>query len=151
MNILQRKCVCITFLRIKAYRNPLYRSNVVNSTSLIKICQSDMTMLLINPNRSDWRRNFLNQRQSLFQITFICLVDHILQCRTAKSSRIPCPHFSIPHCIFLLLKYSETILEVVPQIFFHLDSTTGLYRLAFPVDKHVTTDFSVHTALLVYR
>ena len=39
MNVLYRKCISSTFFCIKAYRNSLNDTNIVNRTFLVEICQ----------------------------------------------------------------------------------------------------------------
>ncbi len=53
MNILKRKCLCHTFLRIKTHRNPLHCTNIIDRTALIKISERDLSVFFIHPHRCD--------------------------------------------------------------------------------------------------
>ena len=61
MNICQRKRLGAAFLCIKADRNSLYCTYIVNSTSLVKVCQSNVTVLFVHAYRSDGSGNLLYQ------------------------------------------------------------------------------------------
>ena len=78
MDILKWKCISITFFCIKADRNALHGSDIVYRTSLVKISQCDMSGLLVNIDRCDRSRHFLDQCQSVFQIFFIGAVNKFL-------------------------------------------------------------------------
>ena len=65
MNICQRKRLGAAFLCIKADRNSLYCTYIVNSTSLVKVCQSNVTVLFVHAYRSDGSGNLLYQSKSL--------------------------------------------------------------------------------------
>ena len=80
VNVLQGKGILGTFLCIEADRNALYNSDIVYRTFLVKICQRDMPVLLVDFDRRNRGRDLLDQCQITFQIFFIRAVDQILQC-----------------------------------------------------------------------
>ena len=47
MDVLQWKCICRAFFRIKADRDALNRADVINGTLLVEIRQRDMAAGLI--------------------------------------------------------------------------------------------------------
>ena len=98
MNVLQRKRIRLTFLCIKADRDALYRTDIINGTFLIKISQRDMAVLLINFDRCDRGWDFLDQCQMIFPVTFIGSVDKFLQCGATQSAGVPGWHYSTPRC-----------------------------------------------------
>ena len=83
VDVLKSKGLRGALLGVEADRNPLDRPDVVYGTLLLKIGQRDMTMLLVDLDGSDRGRHFLNQRQPLFPVHFICPVDEVLKNRTS--------------------------------------------------------------------
>ena len=79
MNVLQSKGRGFYLLCVKADRISLYDADVVDGTFLFKIRERNVPALLIQLNRCDRRRNFLNQTQILFFIGFIRPVDFFFQ------------------------------------------------------------------------
>ena len=79
MNVLQRKGRGFYLLCVKANRISLYNTDVVNGTFLFKIRKCNVPALLIQLNRRDRRRNFLNQTQILFFIGFVRPIDFFFQ------------------------------------------------------------------------
>ena len=53
-------------------------ADVVHRTSLVKISQCDVAVLLVNAHRCDGGGDLLDQRQPFLLIAFICPVDHVL-------------------------------------------------------------------------
>ena len=92
MNICQRKRLGAAFLCIKADRNSLYCTYIVNSTSLVKVCQSNVTVLFVHAYRSDGSGNLLYQSKSLLPVLIVCSVYKVLQGRTPEPSAVPCGH-----------------------------------------------------------
>ena len=75
VNILERKCIYFAFLGIEADRNALDSPDIIDSTDLVKISQSNMPVLLIDLYRCDGGRDLLDQCKAHFCITFICMID----------------------------------------------------------------------------
>ena len=92
VNVLQGKGILGTFLCIKADRNSLYCTYIVNSTSLVKVCQSNVTVLFVHAYRSDGSGNLLYQSKSLLPVLIVCSVYKVLQGRTPEPSAVPCRH-----------------------------------------------------------
>ena len=63
VNILYWKCVSSTFFSVKTYWYSLYNPNIIHSTFLVKICQSNMSCLLVNIDRLNRGWNFLYKSQ----------------------------------------------------------------------------------------
>ena len=78
MDVLNWKCIRCTFFCIKTDGNPLHCTDIIYCTDFIKICQCDMTVLLINFNGSNRCGNFLYQRQITLRIFFIGPVNKLL-------------------------------------------------------------------------
>ena len=104
--ILQRKCIRTTFFCIKTDGNPLHCTDIIYCTDFIKICQCDMPMFFIYLYRSNWCWNLLDQCKSQFFILLIGPVYQIFQCRSSKSSGIPCPHYNTPLSLQILINLS---------------------------------------------
>ena len=92
MDVLQRKSRCTAFLGIKAYGNPLNRSDIVHGTLLVKISQSDVPAGLINLDRCDGRGYFLYQGKLFLPVAVIGAVNQILKGRAPKASGVPGSH-----------------------------------------------------------
>ena len=60
---------------IKADGYTLHHTDVIHGTLFFKICQCNMTALLVNFYGSDRRRHFLDQGQFLFPIAVIGSID----------------------------------------------------------------------------
>lgn len=75
MDVLQGKKVAVTFLGVKADRNPLYYPDIIDGTFFVKICQSNVSGILINVDRRDGCRYFLNQTKITILVNIICAVD----------------------------------------------------------------------------
>ena len=60
--------------------------NIIYRTLLVKISKRNMPVFFVNPNRRNWCRYFLYQRQPFLQISFICSVNQVLQCGAPQSS-----------------------------------------------------------------
>ena len=70
MNVTHCKCISGTFLCIEADRNALYNSDIVYRTFLVKICQRDVPVLLVDFDRRNRGRDLLDQCQIAFLIFF---------------------------------------------------------------------------------
>ena len=79
VDVLQRKGIRVTFFRIKAHRNPLHHTDIIDGALLVKIRQSNMAVLFIYFNRCDRCRDLLDQAQFLIPVIFICPIDEVLQ------------------------------------------------------------------------
>ena len=75
MDIGKRKGVCMTFFGIKTDRNPLYGTDIVYRTLLVKIGKGNVSGCLVDIDRCDRCRYFLDQGKSVFGIFFIGPVD----------------------------------------------------------------------------
>ena len=80
------------FFCIEADRDSLYCSDIIYGTFLFKICQRDMPGGFIHFNRSDRRRDFLDEGQSLFPVLLIGTIDKFLQSGASKPSAVPRCH-----------------------------------------------------------
>ena len=75
VNVLQGKGILGTFLCIETDRNALYNSDIVYRTFLVKICQRDVPVLLVDFDRRNRGRDLLDQCQITFQIfSFVRLI-----------------------------------------------------------------------------
>ena len=92
VDILEWKRTHRTFLRVKAYRNPLNRADIVDRTFHIEVRQRDMAALFIDLDGRDRGRDLLDQGQLLFPVTVIGPVDQIFQRGTTKAPGFPCSH-----------------------------------------------------------
>ena len=102
MDVLKRESLLSAFLGVKTDRDPLYHAYIVNGTLLVKVGERDMPALAIDLHRRDRRRDFLDERQLLVFVFFICAVDLILEERASQAPRLPCSHNG-------LLLYSDYI------------------------------------------
>ena len=80
VHILQGKGVRRAFLGVKADGDSLNRPDIIHRTDLVKICQCNMPVLLVDLHRSNGGGDLLDQCQVQFLVTFVCTVDQILQC-----------------------------------------------------------------------
>ena len=76
---MERERVSPAFLCIKTHRNSLDYANVVHRALLVKVSQSDMPAGLVNLNWGDRGGNLLDQRQPLFPVAVIGVIDQIFQ------------------------------------------------------------------------
>ena len=92
MYVLKRKGVHCTFFCIKAYRDTLNNTDVVDGTLLVKVSQSDMPCGRLDINGCNGSRDLLNQSKALFLILVYGSVNHFLKGRTSQSPGIPSSH-----------------------------------------------------------
>ena len=92
VDICQRKRLGAAFFCVKADRNSLYCTYVVNGTSLVKVGQGNVTAVLVHAYRSDGGRDLLHKGKSLFPVLFICTVYQLLQSGAAQASAVPGCH-----------------------------------------------------------
>ena len=90
--LLQGEQVDRTLLGVKTDRDPLDGTYVVHRTLLVKIGKGDMPGLLVDRDRRDRRRHFLDQRQSVLPVLLVCHIDHFFQKGASEASGIPCRH-----------------------------------------------------------
>ena len=95
MDILQGKIVRIALLRVKTDRNPLYHTDIIHCTLLLKISQRYMPALFIYADRCNRGGDLLYQGKILLPVAGTGLIDKLLQRRTAQASGIP-GRISIP-------------------------------------------------------
>ena len=75
VDILEGQVLLRRFLGVKAYGNPLHHAHIVYSTVLVEICQRNGAAFVVHLHRCNGRRDFLEQRQSLFPVGFVCKID----------------------------------------------------------------------------
>ena len=92
VDICQRKRLGAAFFCVKADRNSLYCTYVVNGTSLVKVGQGNVAAVLVHAYRSDGGRDLLHKGKSLFPVLFVGSVYQVLQGRTPEASAVPCGH-----------------------------------------------------------
>ena len=78
------------FLRVKADRNPLNRTDIVDRTFHVEVRQRDMTALFVDLDRRDRGRDLLDQSQLLFPVAVIGPVEQIFQRGATKAPGFPC-------------------------------------------------------------
>ncbi len=71
MYILKGKGIYGAFLSIETNRYSLHYSDIVHRTFLVKIGKRNVPAFFVYIDRRNGRRNFLNKRQTVFQIFFI--------------------------------------------------------------------------------
>ena len=79
MNVVKREGVGSTLLSIKAYRNSLDNTYIVDGTFFVEISQCDMIVFLVHIDRGYGRRNLLYKRKLLFTIPVITLIYQLFK------------------------------------------------------------------------